>query len=205
MEALQNPARGSRGEASRCEYNRCHRLPRHSHTHTLSMSQCLVLSADSLNCEVQLLLLQQPEGSESEATEAVEVQEQVILQETSWSCPQGLLLPLQRRAFPNPCRSCPLQAAGQAKFCRELPESGESPITGVPQQSQKQQLGLRLGRREDKCLPAGEGDPAEGGGAWDAGIRLRGGGPAASSLPTAWPAARSSPAGHCSSQGVLTG
>lgn len=108
-------------------------------------------------------------------------------------------------ALPNPCRSCPLQAAGQAKFCRQLPESGESPITGVPQQSQKQQLGLRLGRREDKCLPAGEGDPAEGGGARDAGIRLRGGGPAVSSLPTAWPAARSSPAGHCSSQGVLTG
>lgn len=69
------------------------------HTHTLSMSQCLVRSADSLNCEVQLLLLQQPEGSESEATEAVELQEQVILQETSWSCPQGLLLPLQQRAF----------------------------------------------------------------------------------------------------------
>lgn len=54
-----------------------------THTH----SQCLLLSADSLNCEVKLLLLQQPEGSESEATEAVELQEQVILQETSWSCP----------------------------------------------------------------------------------------------------------------------
>lgn len=48
-------------------------------------------------------------------------------------------------------------------------------------------------------------DLAEGEGTWDAGIRLQSRGLAVSSLPMAWPAARSIPARHSSSQGVLTG
>lgn len=69
-------------------------------THT--GSQCLNVSFSLLIAQTvkwSCSFCSSPEGSESEATEAVELLEQVILQETSCSCPQGLLLPLQQRAF----------------------------------------------------------------------------------------------------------
>lgn len=79
-----------------------------THTHRLSTSQRLVLSADSLNCEVKLLLSQQPEGSESVATEAVVLQEQVILQETL-----EVLSP--RAALTTTAKSLPHQSPNQLK------------------------------------------------------------------------------------------
>lgn len=92
--------------------------------------------------------------------------------------PEALLVPeLLYRSLPKSLQLLPpCQAAGQAKFYRQLPESGESPHgvpwgspphnwgpSGAPQQSQKQPLGLRLGRREDKCPPSQGRVPGRGG------------------------------------------
>lgn len=116
-------------------------------------------------------------------------------------------------AFPKSLQLLPpCQAAGQAKFCRQLPESREG-IQGVPQGSTlvgshsraKSSSGFKAGQEGGQVSPSqgrglGRGQRHMGSGIW-----LQSRGPAASSLPTAWPAARSIPARHSSSQGVLRG
>lgn len=79
-------------------------------------------------------------------------------------------------AFPTPCSSCPpvklqdkpsftdscLRVVGRAPTgCHGAAPPNWGP-SGAPQQSQKQLLGLRLGRREDKCPQPGKGTQQRG-------------------------------------------
>lgn len=94
MEALQNRTRGSREDASLCEYNQCHQLPIHSHHVSVSSSLCWQLkpwTETTPSCSSQKPL--------SHCWPAVGLQEeQVLLQETcSWL--QELLSPPQQTAF----------------------------------------------------------------------------------------------------------
>lgn len=97
IEALQNLTPGSREDTSLCEHNQCHQEPRCTHIR----AQSLVLSADSFNCELKLLL---PAAGWVTAAarshcRAVELQEEQVLPQTAWSWLQEPLLLLQQTAF----------------------------------------------------------------------------------------------------------